>query len=75
MDKNKGGTLMDKDTIFNALKHSFNRGELMGNDRKEYLAWNEAKNKKQDFSLNVVECVNGDNAIANMINGYKVRNV
>jgi len=75
MDKNKGGTLMKDETIYKALRHSFNRGELSGDDLKEYIAWNEAKNKKQDFSLNVVECVNGDNAIANMINGYKVRNV
>ncbi len=66
---------MNDETIYKGLRVLYNRGELLGNDLKEFRTWDKAKMEKQEFNLIIDGCPNGDRAIENMVTEYKVKNL
>lgn len=64
---------MKEDTIYEGLTFMYQKGKLFGEDLKQYKDWQSARCNREEFKLKVDECINGHNAIDNMVNGYKVK--
>ncbi len=44
---------MNKQTIYKALRILYNRGELDGNDLKEFIKWKKCKCNKEEYNLTI----------------------